>query len=189
MEPHPALIAIVDDDVSAREGISDLVSTVGFDVHAFASAEDFLLSPDLGRCVCLIVDMKLGAMSGLDLYDHLTAVGSSIPTIVITAFPDVRSACARWPPGSSVTCASRSSRRSCSTVCAAPSADLPARSSDCMTRLRIGNCRVRPACRVRAPGVPGVPHWAVSPTRIIVGRTETEHLICRREIIRIARIR
>lgn len=88
MEPHPALIAIVDDDVSAREGISDLVSTVGFDVHAFASAEDFLLSPDLGRCVCLIVDMKLGAMSGLDLYDHLTAVGSSIPTIVITAFPD-----------------------------------------------------------------------------------------------------
>ena len=83
-----AIIAIVDDDESAREGVSDLVSTLGFDVRAFVSAEDFLRSDAAGACLCLIVDMKLGKMSGLDLHDFLMASGTRIPTILITAFPD-----------------------------------------------------------------------------------------------------
>lgn len=83
-----AVIAVVDDDESAREGVSDLVSTLGFDVRAFVSAEDFLQFDEVASCLCLIVDMKLGKMSGLDLHDFLIASGARIPTILITAYPD-----------------------------------------------------------------------------------------------------
>jgi len=81
------IISIVDDDSSAREGIADLVNSMGFEAQAFERAEDFLKSDCLDRTGCLITDMRMPGMSGLELYDRLVASGNVIPTIVITAFP------------------------------------------------------------------------------------------------------
>ena len=80
-------ISIVDDDPSAREGIADLVKSMGYDAKAFERAEDFLKSAHLDRTDCLITDMRMPGMSGLELHDRLVRSGISIPTIVITAFP------------------------------------------------------------------------------------------------------
>ena len=82
-----ALVAIVDDDQSAREGIGDLVSSLGFDADTFERAEHFLQSNNLNRTSCLITDVRMPGMTGLELHDRLVAAGKRIPTIVITAFP------------------------------------------------------------------------------------------------------
>jgi len=84
---NKAMISIVDDDQSAREGLTDLVSSMGFDAEAFERAEDFLKSARLQSTDCLITDMRMPGMSGMDLHDRLVASGQHIPTIVITAFP------------------------------------------------------------------------------------------------------
>jgi len=80
-------ISIVDDDPSAREGITDLVRSMGYNAQAFERAEDFLKSAQLDRIDCLITDLRMPGMSGLELHDQLRKSGVSIPTIVITAFP------------------------------------------------------------------------------------------------------
>ena len=81
------MISIVDDDQSAREGITDLVRSMGYDAQAFQGADDFLKSPDVARTACLITDIRMPGINGLELHDRLVAAGISIPTIVITAFP------------------------------------------------------------------------------------------------------
>ena len=81
------LIAIVDDDASVCEAIQGLLTAFGFTAEAFSSAEAFLQSERLADTACLITDLQLGGMSGLQLQDHLSASGSRIPIIVITAFP------------------------------------------------------------------------------------------------------
>ena len=81
------MISIVDDDPSAREGVTDLVRSMGFEAQAFERAEDFLKSDYLGRTRCLISDMRMPGMSGFELHDRLVTSGISIPTIIITAFP------------------------------------------------------------------------------------------------------
>ena len=68
-------ISIVDDDSSAREGITDLVRAMGFEAQAFERAEDFLKSDRLDRTDCLITDMRMPGMSGLDLHDQLVNAG------------------------------------------------------------------------------------------------------------------
>ena len=80
-------ISVVDDDPSAREGITDLVSSMGYRAQAFERAEDFLKSPHLTRTDCLITDVRMPGMTGLELYDRMLSSGISIPTIVVTAFP------------------------------------------------------------------------------------------------------
>jgi len=80
-------ISVVDDDPSAREGITDLVKSMGFEAQAFERAEDFLESDRLNHTDCLITDMRMPGMSGLELHDRLVSTGVSIPTIVVTAFP------------------------------------------------------------------------------------------------------
>ena len=82
-----SMISIVDDDQSAREGITDLVTSMGYDAQAFERPGDFLKSPQLHRTHCLITDVRMPEMSGLELLERLAASGLSIPTIVITAFP------------------------------------------------------------------------------------------------------
>ncbi|MDL2410852.1 response regulator, partial [Rhizobium calliandrae] len=82
------LIAIVDDDVSMREAVEGLVRSLGFDAHAFSSAGDFLRSPDLNRTACLVTDIHMPGMTGLDLHRHLIASGERIPTVLITAHPN-----------------------------------------------------------------------------------------------------
>ena len=87
--PKP-LISIVDDDEMVRATTLDLISSMGFLVKAFASADDFLNSDDLHNTSCLIADMRMPAMTGLELHKRLIESGNAIPTILITAFPDDR---------------------------------------------------------------------------------------------------
>ena len=82
-----ALVSIVDDDPSVRDGLVDLVRAMGFDAEAFGRAEDFSQSPRLDLTSCLITDVRMPGMTGLELHERLAAAGKSIPTIVITAFP------------------------------------------------------------------------------------------------------
>jgi FixJ family two-component response regulator len=82
------IISIVDDDESIRVAAGDLVTSLGFVALTFASAEAFLQSGDATRTSCLITDIQLPGMSGLDLQDRLRTEGYRLPIIVITAFPE-----------------------------------------------------------------------------------------------------
>ena len=62
--------------------------SLGYDVAAFPSAADFLASPRLTETACLIADVHMPAMTGLELYEHLIGAGYAIPTILVTAYPD-----------------------------------------------------------------------------------------------------
>lgn len=86
--PQKALISIVDDDDSVREAMKGLMKSLGFAAESFSSAEDFLRSPRQHRTACLIADVQMPGMSGLDLYRQLVASGQPIPTILITAYAD-----------------------------------------------------------------------------------------------------
>jgi FixJ family two-component response regulator len=86
--PQETLISIVDDDESVREATKALMRSLGFVAEAFRCAEDFLNSDRVDRTACLIVDVQMPGLSGFDLYRQLVAVGKSIPTILITAYPD-----------------------------------------------------------------------------------------------------
>jgi FixJ family two-component response regulator len=82
------VISIVDDDSSVREGTTDLLNSMGFIAETFACANDFLKSERLDSTSCLITDMRMPGMTGLELHDRLVASGKIIPTILITAFPN-----------------------------------------------------------------------------------------------------
>jgi FixJ family two-component response regulator len=88
--PTKPLIAIVDDDESAREGTADLIKSMGFIAKAFPHAEGFLQSDSIGRAACLITDVRMPGMTGLELHARLVASGNAIPTILVTAFPNDR---------------------------------------------------------------------------------------------------
>ena len=84
------LISIVDDDESVREATKGLMKSLGFAAECFACAEDFLHfnHEHQNHTACLIADVQMPGMSGLDLFRRLTTSGRSIPTILITAYPD-----------------------------------------------------------------------------------------------------
>jgi FixJ family two-component response regulator len=82
------LISIVDDDESVREALEGLIESLGFRVHAFASAIVFLASADVGDTSCMIADVHMPHMSGIELHRRLTELGRAVPTILITAYPD-----------------------------------------------------------------------------------------------------
>jgi FixJ family two-component response regulator len=86
--PEKVVISIVDDDESVREGVADLLLTLGFSVASFASAEDFLNSDHLHNTSCLIADFRMPGMTGLELHAKLDASGLAIPTLLVTAYPD-----------------------------------------------------------------------------------------------------
>ena len=81
-------IAIVDDDQEIREAITTLVETVGLRAEGFSSAEEFLSSPQAQDSACLILDVRMPGMSGLELQRRLVAAHCSIPIIFITAYAD-----------------------------------------------------------------------------------------------------
>jgi FixJ family two-component response regulator len=81
-------ISVVDDDESVRESLSGLIRSVGFGVMVFASAEEFLSSKRLLDTDCLILDVRMPGMSGIDLQRQLAASHTSIPVIFITAHGD-----------------------------------------------------------------------------------------------------
>ena len=82
------LISIVDDDDLIRAAIQALVRSIGLSARTFASAEAFLQSAYVGETQCLIVDVQMPNMSGMDLQDRLSHLGVDIPIIFITGFPD-----------------------------------------------------------------------------------------------------
>jgi FixJ family two-component response regulator len=93
---NPPVISIIDDDGSVRAAADNLVRSLGYIVHTFASAEEFLQSPRLNDTSCVIADVQMPTMSGTDLQAHLLASGHRVPFIFITAF-SVESARARAP--------------------------------------------------------------------------------------------
>jgi FixJ family two-component response regulator len=84
------LIAIVDDDESIRDTTKDLLESAGFSAAAFARAAGLLKSRRLSQVCCLIADMRMPKMTGLELLQHLVASNRVIPTILMTAYPDER---------------------------------------------------------------------------------------------------
>ena len=78
------MVSIVDDDVSLRRSVRNLLTSVGFQVQAFASAEEFLESPQRANTGSPVLDLRMGGMNGLDLLKHLTATGSRIPVVILT---------------------------------------------------------------------------------------------------------
>jgi FixJ family two-component response regulator len=86
--PKAFLVSVVEDDRFFRESMSRLMRSLGYSVAAFPSAADFLASACLVETACLVADVHMPAMTGLELYKHLTGAGYAIPTIIVTAYPD-----------------------------------------------------------------------------------------------------
>jgi FixJ family two-component response regulator len=86
--PVASLVSVVDDDQFFRESMRRLMRSLGYDVVAFPSAANFLASPRLGETACLIADINMPVMTGLGLHEHLIEAGHTIPTILVTAYPD-----------------------------------------------------------------------------------------------------
>ena len=82
------VISIVEDDAAVRAATENLVKSVGFGVYTFASAEEFLRSNRVAETACLISDVQMPNMSGVELQASLANRGFRIPTIFMTAFPD-----------------------------------------------------------------------------------------------------
>jgi FixJ family two-component response regulator len=84
------LIGVVDDDADLLRAFGRVLRAVGYDAALYCSAEQFLASPPSRPLHCLVVDVKLGGMSGLDLQRQLCADGSTVPIVVMTAFASAR---------------------------------------------------------------------------------------------------
>ena len=82
------VIAIVDDDEASREALGFLIKSLGFCGEAFASAAEFLGWERLPETGCLIADINMPGMTGVELHRHLVKTGRAIPTVLITAYPD-----------------------------------------------------------------------------------------------------
>src|SRR6266851_2736612 len=82
------VVCIVDDDASLRRSLRNLLMSVGLPVETFQSAEAFLDSVDRDSIGCLVLDLRMAGMSGLDLLKHLIATGSRVPAIILTAHAD-----------------------------------------------------------------------------------------------------
>jgi FixJ family two-component response regulator len=83
-------VAIVDDDQSVQSALKDLMESAGVPARCYGSAEEFLESDERNMTVCLVLDIRMPGMSGLELQARLKAEGSRIPIIFITALSDAR---------------------------------------------------------------------------------------------------
>jgi len=86
--PKALLVSVVEDDRLFRESMRRLMRSLGYVVETFSSAADFLASPLRVETACLIADVHMPAMTGIELHRHLIEVGYAIPTILITAYPN-----------------------------------------------------------------------------------------------------
>src|SRR6266513_4176576 len=80
------LVSVVEDDRFLRESMCRLMRSLGYTVDIFSSAADFLASPRLAETACLIADVNMPAMTGIELYRHLIYAVRAIPTILVTAY-------------------------------------------------------------------------------------------------------
>ena len=86
--PTPSVIAIVDDDASVRASMNNFLRSLGYVVHTFGSAEEFLGSACLNDTSCVISDVQMSPMNGLELLANVRIRGYAAPFIFITAYPD-----------------------------------------------------------------------------------------------------
>src|SRR5262245_10915468 len=86
--PKVPVISIIDDDASVRAGTNRLVRSLGYVGLPFASADEFLRSPEARDSSCVIADVQMPGMSGIELQSLMRSQGSRVPMIFITAFPD-----------------------------------------------------------------------------------------------------
>jgi FixJ family two-component response regulator len=86
--PKRSLISVVEDDPFFRESMKTLMRSLGYRVEAFASAADFLASDRLGETACLIADVNMPTMTGIELHRHLKDTNLMVPTILVTAYGD-----------------------------------------------------------------------------------------------------
>jgi FixJ family two-component response regulator len=84
-------IAVIDDDLRVLESLVNLLASFGYSAESYKSAEQFLTSGALSRTSCIITDVEMRQMSGLDLLHHLKNSQSTVPTIIITGKPSARS--------------------------------------------------------------------------------------------------
>jgi FixJ family two-component response regulator len=84
----PRTVSIIDDDDSVRRALSRLIRSAGLPVETFASAEEFLQAAGRAAPRCLILDVRLPGLSGLELYERLSAEGKSAPVVFISAYAD-----------------------------------------------------------------------------------------------------
>ena len=84
------IIAVVDDDVAVRSSAANLIRSLGFKALPFASGEELMGSPSLDEIACVITDVQMPGMTGLELQSHLLASSRRVPIIFITAYPDER---------------------------------------------------------------------------------------------------
>jgi FixJ family two-component response regulator len=89
MPESKAIVFVVDDDVSMREALQSLVRSAGFSVETFASAQDFLARPRADGPSCLVLDVRLPGVSGLDLQKRIVEANREIPIVFITGHGDV----------------------------------------------------------------------------------------------------
>jgi FixJ family two-component response regulator len=82
------LISIVDDDEYFGDSMRRLLKSLDYSVAVFVSGAQFLASPQLTATSCLIADIHMPEMTGVELYNHLVQAGHAIPTILVTAYPD-----------------------------------------------------------------------------------------------------
>jgi FixJ family two-component response regulator len=87
-EADTDIVSVVDDDASLRRSVRNLLTSVGFRVQALGSAEEFLESPHRANTGCLVLDLRMAGMNGLDLLKHLGVIGSPLPVVVLTAHGD-----------------------------------------------------------------------------------------------------
>ena len=86
--PKALLVSVVEDDRFFRESMRRLMRSWGYPVEVFSSAADFLASPHFPKTSCLIADVQMPGMTGLDLYRSISDVGHHVPTILVTAYGD-----------------------------------------------------------------------------------------------------
>ena len=89
--PERPLISVVDDDQSFGDSMRRLLKALDYSVVVFPSAAQFLASPHLTATACLVADIHMPEMTGVELYNYLLESGHAIPTILVTAHPDERS--------------------------------------------------------------------------------------------------
>src|SRR5437762_2700930 len=91
LKTAPTFISVVDDDESTRKSTTLLIESFGFQAAGFESAESLLKSGQLGETSCLIVDVQMPGMNGLQLQRHLASAGYKIPIVFITAYDNKES--------------------------------------------------------------------------------------------------
>jgi FixJ family two-component response regulator len=86
--PKASLVSVVEDDRFFRESMRRLMRSLGYSVAVFATPAEFIASPRLAETACLIADIHMPVMTGLELHRRLIEAGHAIPTILVTAYPD-----------------------------------------------------------------------------------------------------